>query len=71
METTNNLIWFPSFKLSVLIVLTIIIETSFVVFYCISQNYTSSETTNLSVIIITANFITGLIGYLFANLRGK
>ena len=70
MMPTRNIIWFPSFKLSILVLLTIIIETGFVVIYCVSQNYVSSEISNLSAIVIMANLITGLVGWMFKNLKG-
>lgn len=70
MFPTRNLVWFPSFRLIILVLITLIIETGILILYCLWQNYTVSEIENLSLIVILANLVTGFVGWIFAFIRG-
>jgi hypothetical protein len=62
--------WFPSLRTSVLILLTIIIETGLIILYGICQSFESDIIFQLAMLVIAANVITGTIGWLIQNLRG-
>lgn len=66
----NNMTWFPSFRTSVLILLTLIIETGIVWIYCVSQNFDWDITSVLLSLIIIGNIVTGLLGWMFMTIRG-
>jgi len=68
---TNNLIWFPSFKLSILVLITLIIEMGIVCIYCTLISLPQDITNILLLLVFCGNILTGLIGWLFANLKGE
>jgi hypothetical protein len=66
----RNMVWFPSFRLIILVAVTLIIETGLLALYCILQNYSSVEICRLSAVVVCANLVTGFIGWIAASWKG-
>ena len=67
---TRNMIWFHSFKLVILISVTLVIEAGLVALYCALQNYAFDEIIKLASVVVLANLITGFIGWIAAIWKG-
>lgn len=64
---TNNLIWFPSLRLSILIIITLAVEMGLMLLFCILCELSQDLTTALLSVVILGNMITGLIGWTIQN----
>lgn len=63
----RNLIWFPSAKLSLLVITTIIIEAGIIGIFCVFSSFTQEQTSAIVSLVVAVNLLTGLIGWAVAS----